>query len=316
METIVITGGTGLVGKELSKLLVQSGYRVILLSRSGSRITPAQLEVSKPGVLTSFWDPAKKEIDTIAIGQADHIINFAGAGVAEKRWTSSRKNEIVDSRVESGRLIVKALQEVRHNVKTVINASAIGWYGSDNSINPKPFTENAPADTGFLGVTCAKWESSVAPIHEMGIRLVRIRIGIVLSKEGGALAEFKKPLRFGIAAILGNGKQIISWIHVEDLCRIFLLVIENTSATGIYNAVAPCPVSNRALTIQMARQRNGSLFIPVKVPAFVLKIIMGEMSVEVLKSTTVSSDRIQTAGFIFNYTSIENALSDLISRKW
>ena len=314
METVIITGGTGLVGTALSKLLVQNGYAVVLLSRS----IPALAEdapsgnVESSAIRKAYWDPAKKQIDKLAIEQADYIINLAGAGVAEKRWTPARKKEILESRVQSGQLLVKALREIPNKVKAVINASAIGWYGADvKENNSAAFTEADPADIGFLGNACLQWEDSIKPVTELQKRLVILRIGIVLSNEGGALAEFKKPLRLGVAAILGNGRQIISWIHIDDLCRLFLYALKQQDLSGIYNAVAPEPVSNAELTIQLAKKKNGRLFIPVKVPAIALKMILGEMSVEVLKSATVSSRKIESSGFEFLYPSINKALEVL-----
>ena len=314
METVLIAGGTGLVGTALSKLLLQNGYSVVLLSRS----IPPLAEGSSwsndggPTLRKAYWDPAKKQIDKLVIEQADYIINLAGAGVAEKRWTAARKKEILESRVQSGQLVVKALTEIPNKVKAVINASAIGWYGANAEENISPaFTEADPADKGFLGSACLQWEDSIKPVAELQKRLIILRIGIVLSSEGGALAEFRKPLRLGVAAILGNGRQIISWIHIDDLCRLFMYSLQQHSMNGIYNAVAPEPVSNAALTIQLAKRKNGHLFIPVKVPAIALKMILGEMSVEVLKSATVSSRKIESSGFEFLYSSINKALEVL-----
>ena len=174
-----------------------------------------------------------------------------------------------------------------NKVKAIISASAIGWYGADDD-NVLPFTEEAPADESFLGQTCKRWEAGIEPVTNLGKRLVKFRIGIVLSNDGGALVEFKKPLRFGVAAILGNGKQLVSWVHIDDLCNLFIAGIENENLSCSYNAVAPNPVSNKILTLTLAKAMKRKFFIPMLVPAFVLKIMMGQRSVEVLKSTTVS----------------------------
>jgi uncharacterized protein (TIGR01777 family) len=261
----------------------------------------------------AHWDPGTQTIDPEAVRQANYIIHLAGAGVADKRWSKKRKKEIVESRTTSSALLVKALQEMPNKVQAVISASAIGWYGADPAIpNPNPFEETAPADEDFLGDTCRLWENSIAPVTAMGKRLVILRTGIVLSREGGALAEFKKPVKMGIAAILGSGKQVVSWIHVEDLCRLFLQAIEHPDWTGVYNAVAPRPVDNRTLTLALANRLKGKYFVPVYIPSFLLKIIMGEMSIEVLKSATVSAKKARIAGFQFLYPSIQSALEELL----
>ncbi|MGB3154499.1 MAG: TIGR01777 family oxidoreductase, partial [Chitinophagaceae bacterium] len=234
----------------------------------------------------------------------------AGAGVADKRWTKKRKQEIVDSRVKSCKLLADSLKTIPNKVKAVVSASAIGWYGPDPTLpNPTPFVEGDPVDDSFLGSTCRQWEESIEPVTQSGKRLVKLRIGIVLSKDGGALKEFIKPLKFGVAAILGSGKQIISWIHINDLVRLFIMAMENETWQGTYNAVAPNPVSNKELTLQLAKSRK-KFFIPIHVPTFVLKIMLGEMSVEILKSATVSSKKIQEAGFQYTFPVIKDALTN------
>lgn len=307
MATILITGGTGLIGRTLTEALLERNYKIIILTRNS--------EVKQPGnsnLSYTAWNPQQQTIDEAAVRKADYIINLAGAGVADKRWTKKRKQEIVDSRINSGELIVKALREIPNNVKAVINASAIGWYGADPVIpNPDPFNEEDPADDEFLGITCKQWEESIEPVTSLGKRLVKLRTGIVLSNDGGALKEFKKPLRFGIAAILGNGKQVISWIHIDDLVRMYIAAIEDDKINGVYNAVAPGPVDNKSLNVQLAKIVKGQFFIPVYVPSFVLKIVLGEMSIEVLKSATVSCDKIHQAGFVFQYPTLEAALQHL-----
>jgi len=307
MATILITGGTGMVGQQLTRLLLSKGYDVIWLSR-----TAGEKQIDSKAIRIASWNLKTQTIDATAIQQADAIIHLAGAGVADQRWTAKRKQEILDSRTQSSALIVKALREIPNKVQSVISASAIGWYGpdEDNKISTS-FTEDMPPYPDYLGSTCKAWEESIAPVADLGKRLVKLRIGIVLSANGGALAEFKKPLKGGMAAILGSGKQIISWIHVQDLCRMFLYAIENPSMQGTFNAVAPHPVSNKELTLTLAKQKNRSWYIPFYVPAFLLKIILGEMSIEVLKSATVSSRKVQEQGFQFEFPTIEVALRNL-----
>ena len=209
--------------------------------------------------------------------------------------------------------MVATLQNNSNKVKAVISASAIGWYGADVTSDSKHqgFLETDKVATGFLGETCKLWEESVDPVQQLGIRLVKLRTGIVLSNDGGALAEFKKPIKMGIAGILGNGKQIVSWIHIDDLCRMYIAAIENDLMSGSYNAVAPEPVSNKMLTLELAKRIKGKFFIPVHVPAFVLQLMLGESSVEVLKSSTVSSEKIRQTGFKFLYPDIKCALQQL-----
>ncbi|MEO5684986.1 MAG: TIGR01777 family oxidoreductase [Chitinophagaceae bacterium] len=312
MPTVLITGGTGLIGRALSTLLLQKGYDVIIVTRGKA----SEKKATEKGLSYAAWDVAAQTIDLPAIKKADYIIHLAGAAVADKRWSAKRKREIAESRTQSSALLVKALHENSNQVKAVISASAIGWYGADPVIpNPNPFTEADAADPGFLGETCRLWEESIAPVALMGKRLVKLRTGIVLSKEGGALKEFIKPLHFGIASILGNGKQIISWIHIDDLCRMYLQALEDEKMEGAYNAVAPKPVSNKELTLQLAKAIKGSFYIPVHVPSVALKIILGELSIEILKSATVAASKIRSAGFNFIFPSIEAAVNELTRKQ-
>lgn len=306
MATVLITGGTGMVGQQLTQLLVLKGYDVIIVSRTASTQRP------HAKVSYAIWDIEKQQIDADALAKADHIIHLAGAGVADKRWSEERKQEIVDSRTKSSATLVTALAKLPNKVQTVVSASAIGWYGADTAKSmANGFAEDAPADTEFLGETCKLWEKSIEPVTQLGKRLVKLRVGIVLSNTGGALVEFKKPLKFGIAGILGSGKQVISWIHVDDLCRMFVYAIEQSQLQGAYNAVATNPVSNKQLTITLAKILRKTFYIPLHVPAFVLKIMLGEMSIEVLKSATVSNKKILQTGFVFEHATIDEALQSL-----
>lgn len=303
MATILITGGTGLIGRALSQRLINEGHDVIVLSRS-KKGPEGRLRYAQ-------WDVQKGTIDHEAIAAADAIVHLAGANVAEKRWTEKRKKEILDSRVQSGQLLVKALSEVPNKVQTVISASAIGWYGPDPQVpNPRPFTEFDPPHSDFLGQTCVQWEAAIAPVMRLQKRLVYLRTGIVLSREGGAYPEFKKTLPLRVASILGNGKQVVSWIHVDDLVQLYMDTLFDEKWQGVYNAVAPQPESNKNIITTIAATAY-SPYICVHVPQFILKTILGEMSIEVLKSTTVSAEKVLSEGFRFQYPGIEEAVNDL-----
>lgn len=306
MQTVLITGGTGLIGTALTGLLLQKGYRVIILTRE-----PDEYAADDPSVQYAAWNVEEQRMDKTAVARADHIIHLAGANVASRRWTTERKLEIVESRTQGSALLVDTLKQVHHHVKSVISASAIGWYGADEK-SGSDFTESAPPAPDFLGITCKAWESSIEPVRELGIRLVKLRTGIVLSRAGGALAEFKRPLRAGIATVLGSGEQKMSWIQLEDLCRMYLFAMENESITGVYNAVAPGVTSQKKLVLELARLLRRNFFIPVHVPRSLVRLALGEMSTEVLKSTRVSAGKITAAGFEFLYPGIEAALPQCV----
>lgn len=306
-ERILITGGTGLVGTALTQALVAKGYAVTILTRKNKSFDPGQQ------ISYAHWDIKQSLINPRAIDTADHIIHLAGAGVAEKRWTPERKKEIRDSRVHSSELLVRSLATLPNTVKTVVSASAIGWYGPDPG---KPFTgfiETDPADPGFLGTTSKEWEASIEPVTALGKRLVKIRVGIVLANEGGAFPAFLRSFPFGVKAILGSGKQYVSWIHIQDLVTIFIKAIEDNRMQGAYNGVAPQAITHRELMNTIAEVKGGR-YIPVRIPGFFLKIGLGEMSIEVLKSTWVIPQRLHELNHIYQFPTIGSAISDLLKR--
>ena len=308
MSTILITGGTGMVGTRLSEILLAHGYDIIILSRN-----PLPATQLPKGIRHAKWDLHTKYIDPAAFAAADHIIHLAGAGVADKRWNQKRKEEIVNSRADSGALLVHAMQTIPNKIQSVHSASGIGWYGADTQKSLQSgFTEDAPADTEFLGETCRIWEEKMQGVKALGKRLTIFRLGIVLSNTGGALVEFKKPIRLGFAAILGNGKQMISWIHIDDVCHLFLKAITDTTMQGVYNAVAPETVTNKQLTLALAKAMRGSFYIPIHVPAFLLEWVLGEMSIEVLKSAKVNSFKTQGTGFHYQYPFLADAIKALV----
>ena len=310
MDTVLITGGTGLIGTALTQELLRKEYKVIILTRNKAAAVPFHTNLSY-----AEWDIDRQTIDLTAVAKADHIVHLAGAGIADKRWTVKRKKEILQSRTQSSGLLVKALQENSNKVKTVVSASGIGWYGPGSAENGKnekhPFLETDSPAEDFLGITCKEWEASIDPIVGVGKRLVKLRTALVLAKESGVLKEFKKALRFGIAPIMGNGRQLMSWIHIDDLIRLYIFAIENEKLSDVYNAVAPQIVTNKKFILQLAKNTRGKFYIPVFVPAFLLDLVVGEVSIEVLKSAPVSCEKIRKEGYSFLYPSVAAAIHHL-----
>jgi uncharacterized protein (TIGR01777 family) len=300
METVGIFGGSGFTGTALTQLLLQSGYRVIIFSRQAR-------ETSTPNLQYSAWQPDTEQIDNTAFCSLDHIINLSGAGIADKRWTPARKQLIIQSRTTSTSFLARCLQSLPHRVRTHINASASGYYGP--SIGTHSFTEQDPPASDYLGQTCQAWEASAQPIAAI-TRLVILRFGIVLGREGGMLGAFKPALALHLAPIMGGGQQWIGWIHLQDLCRMMLYALQHTEMNGAYNAAAPEPAQQKQLVYAVAKAACG-WFIPAPAPAFVLKAMLGEMSGQLLQSNRMSAHKIQEAGFVFAFPDIDTAARDL-----
>jgi uncharacterized protein (TIGR01777 family) len=299
-KNILITGGTGLVGSHLTPLLIQQGYQVSYLSRNAEPINNVKIYQ---------WNVEEGYMDTKAIEGADYIIHLAGAGVADKRWTKSRKQEILESRTQSATLLFNALKTTKHQVKAVISASAIGYYGYDTG--SQWVDENSQPGDDFLADVVQKWESSIQQMASLGVRVVSLRIGIVLSEEGGALAKITQTIKVGAGAPLGTGKQYFSWIHIKDICRIFVHALENEQMQGIYNAVAPGPVTNEELTHQIAHVLDKPLVLP-HVPAFALKLALGEMAAAVLGGNKVANRKLLATGYTFEFPQLRPALENLL----
>lgn len=298
MKTILITGGTGLVGFQLSKLLTEQGYSVTHLSRKPTQKT----------YQTYYWDPKKGEIDEQALIEADAIIHLAGAGVADRRWSAAWKKEIYDSRVGATKLLRERLATIDSRVKQVISASAIGFYGLDSGA--KWVDESTERGSGFLADVVEDWEAEAHAFADLGVTTSLVRIGIVLSNQGGALVEMARPIRFGIGAPLGSGSQFMSWIHIDDLCRLFTHVLKN-ELSGTYNAVAPEPQTNKVVTQMIAKALKRPIWLP-NVPKFALQILVGEMASILVGGNRVSSKKIQDKRFNFRFALLENALDDLL----
>ncbi len=305
MKTIGITGGTGFIGRHLTALLIRSGYEVVVFTTRVAR------KRKKKHITYSHWNPERGTCDNIALKNIDAMVHLAGEGIADKRWTEQRKKEIVDSRVRSTEFLVSTLNEHATNCKTLITASATGFYGPDSHYSSL-FTEAAPAYNDFLGETCRKWEAASENISG-NIRRVVLRFGIVIGKGGGALPQLTNPMSFGVLPILGSGGQVVSWISAHDLVRLIMFALLHEEVSGIYNAVAPGHVSHRQMMHTIAEVKGG-IKIPFHVPSALLKILLGEMSTEVLKSCTVSADKIINAGFTFDHPDIESAIRSIFTR--
>jgi len=296
-KSILLTGGTGLIGIRLTEQLLARGWQVSHLSRGQGK---------NPKVKTFLWDVNKGKIDPACIDGVDVVVHLAGAAIADKRWTDERKKEIIDSRAKSIRLIYNLLGTKKHQVSSIVSASAIGYYSDRGD---ELLTEESPPNTDFMARCCVEWENAVDEGQKLGLRIVKFRTGVVLSVDG-ALKLMAQPIKLYVGSPLGSGKQWVPWIHWQDVVDMYMLGIENENFAGVYNQVAPNPVTNAQLTKAIAEQLHKPLWAP-KVPAFVLKLIMGEMSTIVLGSTKVSAQKIEDAGFKFKYPDITSALSDI-----
>lgn len=302
-KTVLITGGTGLIGRHLTQLLLEKGYKVAYLSRKQESI---------PNVTVYRWDIDKNWIDDKALINADYIIHLAGAGIADARWTHKRQQEIINSRTKTIELIARELQGRPYKVKAFVSASACGFYGADTG--DKKLTEQTPSGSDFLAHVTRHWENASDLIDHVGIRTTKLRIGIVLSNKGGALPKISLPIRWGVGSPLGNGKQWMSWIHLDDLCRLFITALENEKWHGVYNAVAPTPVTNTELTRQIAAILHRPLLLPM-IPAFALRLLYGEMANIVLGGNYVINHRIRSeTDFIYQFENLQSALQDLTEK--
>ncbi len=299
MKNILIAGGTGLIGTKISHLLRGQDYNV----RHLSRIADPNAEFP-----TFAWQPDKGTYDLKAFDKVDAIINLAGAGIVDKRWTAARKKVIIESRTMSNALIAHFLENEKHTVKAYISASAIGFYADRGT---KLMTEDDVAGKGFLAESTVAWENAIEKVRQTGVRTVALRIGIVLSTEGGALPEMLKPFMVRTGVYFGNGEQYISWIHIDDLAHMFQFALENEKMNGVFNAVAPKPVTNYAFTQAISEAKGGG-YLLIPAPAFTLRLAMGAMADTVLGSTNVSSQKIEKQGFTFEYTTALAALKSLL----
>ncbi len=295
-EKVLITGGSGLVGTRLTELLTLKGYKVSHLGRK---------EDFNTNIARFKWDPGSQFLDINSL-KTDHIIHLAGAGVADKRWSNERKLEISKSRIEGSRLIFESLKNNQNSVKTIVAASAIGYYGFDNNILVSEYDKPG---NDFLANVTVDWENEVDKIATLDKRVVKMRIGVVLAKNGGALPQMAMPIKYFAGAALGSGTQMVSWIDLDDLCNMFIFAIENSTMKGAYNAVAPNPVTNEVITHSLAKILNRPIW-PINIPVFFLKIVLGEMGNMILGSCNVHNKRIaEETNFIYKYPNLVDSLN-------
>lgn len=302
---VLITGATGLVGQAIVKVLHQKGIPVNYLTTSKEKIT------STEDFRGFYWNPSKDEIDLDCFDNVQAVINLAGTNIA-KRWTPDHRRKVLSSRINSLQTLKKGLEQSNNKeVECLISASAIGIY--PNSISEYYDENETKVDDGFLGEVVQKWEAEADTFEELNIDVAKIRIGLVLSKDSGALPRMAMPIKNFVGAPLGSGEQWQSWIHMDDLAQIFVFAVEN-NLKGIYNGVAPNPVTNTKMTKELAKIMERPLWLP-NVPAFLLKTFLGKMSTLVLASQRVSSKKIEEEGFSFQYVNICQALKNLYALK-
>lgn len=302
-KNILITGGSGFVGKHLTQLLIKNGYSVSILSRSK--------RTDVDNIFYYTWDVNNQMIEENAVLKADYIIHLAGENIAEQRWTKARKEAIIDSRQKSSQLILSVLKKHNKKVEAFISASATGIYGAVNG--EAVCTENTRPAHDFLGMVCEMWEAAAGQFGQLGIRIVKIRTGLVLGKNDGFLNKLTPIFKLRLGSALGSGKQYMPWIHVDDLCAIYLEAVKNPKLSGPYNAVINDNTTNATFSKTLAKVYGYSIWLP-NVPAFVLKLVMGEMAKIVLTGRRASSEKIESTGFQFTHKNLEETLKVCLSK--
>lgn len=296
-KKVIITGATGLVGQRLIPFVKAKGYEVYVLSRKPSQ---------DPNFI--LWDLKNKTIEVEKLHNTYAVIHLAGAGIADERWTDARKEEIISSRVDSAGLILDKFKEIADLPKVFISASGIGYYGMDTG--SVLVDESSPNTTDFISIVTQKWEQAVAQFTELGSRVVMLRTGIVLAKDGGALPKMAQPIKMFVGSPIASGSQYISWIHIDDLCRLYVEALEHESYQGPINAVADEALTNSEFTIEVAKVLKRPLWAP-NVPEFVLKTIFGEMSSLLIGGNKVSNHKLHKLGFMCTFKKLSAALNNI-----
>lgn len=302
MQRILITGATGLVGQEIVRHCHDKGYVVHYLTTSKRKMS------SEENYKGFYWNPSAGEIDVKCFEGVSVIVNLVGASIS-KRWTKQYKKEVLTSRTETAKLLKNTIEKHNFPVEQIISASAIGIYPS--SLTNYYEEDHTEASNSFLGQVVEKWESAIDEFKPLGIKVAKVRIGLVLSDKGGALPEIAKPVKFGAGAAFGAGDQWQSWIHVKDLARLFVFILEE-NLEGIYNGVAPNPVTNNEMTKAVAKVLHKPLILP-NIPKAAMKLVLGEMHMLLYESQRVSSSKTEAKGFEFTFHHLEPALLDIFS---
>lgn len=302
-KNVLISGGTGFVGRHLTQKLIANGYSVSILSRSKKTNTE--------DVFYYIWDVEKQIIDDEAIQKADYVIHLAGENIAEEPWTKKRKEAILSSRELSAQLIYKSLQRTNTKIEAFVSASAVGIYGAING--QAICTEEMKPANDFLGITCQKWEAAVHPFEKLGIRTVKIRTGLVLGKNEGLLKKLSPVFKFRLGAALGSGEQYMPWIHIDDLTSIYLEAIKNPEMNGAYNAAITDDTTNQLFSKTLAKVYGYSIWLP-NVPSFLIQFALGEMSKLLLKGRRVSNAKLKDLGFQFVHTNLETTIKNCLSK--
>lgn len=300
-KNILITGGTGMIGSFLIAMLQEKGYGISILTRNKKENTKA--------ILYYTWDIASQKIDANCLTNVVGIIHLAGENVASGRWNDKRKKALLESRVASTELLYKLLSEEEHTVQTFTSASATGFYGSRTT--DITFTEDMPAATDFLATICREWEASVAEISKLGIRTTVLRTGIVLSSHGSALQKMLFPFQLGLGSPIASGAQYMPWIHIDDLCKMYVYALEQSETKGVFNAVSNEAITNAQFSKALAKTLKRPFFMP-NIPSFILQLIFGEMAIILTTGSKVSSQKITETGFEFTYEKLEDAFRDLV----
>jgi uncharacterized protein (TIGR01777 family) len=302
MAKVLISGGSGLLGKAISEILLKNNDEVVWLSREEGQYN---------SIKKYKWDVEAKFIDERAFENVEHIIHLAGAGIADKKWSEDYKKEIINSRINSSALIYEYIKKLNIPIKSFVGASAVGFYGARSGEELINETEKPIND--FLSNTCVAWEHSYNPFKELGIRTPIIRIGVILSKNGGAYKKMVTPFKYNLGCSIGSGKQYFPWIHINDVANIFVYALKHEALKETYNAVGSEHVNMNVFSKQLAKSIHRFTFLP-NVPTFILKLVLGESHLMITEGLKISNQKINDTGFKFEFEKLSDALSDLATK--